>query len=114
MKSHCPLRWLALGISVLLLGAGCAKRATPVEEGTRNQILQLGNLSEPVDLDPHVTTSQQDFNLLLALFEGLAVYDPQTCLPTPGVAERWEVSSDNLTWTFHLRHNAKWSNGDPV
>ena len=32
----------------------------------------------------------------------------------PGVAEKWETSSDGLVWTFHLRKNAKWSNGDPI
>lgn len=92
----------------------CLARDTAVESGNRDQILHLGNLTEPTDLDPQITNSLQDFNILQALYEGLAQYDSQTCQPVPAVAERWEVSADNLTWTFHLRSNAKWSNGNPV
>ncbi len=97
-----------------LLPAGCSKRETPVEFGNRTQTLQLGNLSEPNDLDPAFPDSQQTFNIVAALMEGLAQYDPKTCLPVPAVAERWEVSADSLTWTFYLRSSARWSNGDPV
>ena len=53
-------------------------------------------------------------NIVMALFEGLTQYDPKTCRPMPAVAERWEVSSDNLRWTFHLRPEARWSDGQPV
>jgi oligopeptide transport system substrate-binding protein len=48
------------------------------------------------------------------LFEGLTVLDEKSAQAVPGVAERWEVSSDGLTYTFHLRPNAKWSTGDRV
>ena len=47
------------------------------------------------------------------LFEGLTSFDV-TGTPQPGVAERWELSPDARTYTFHLRNNAKWSNGDAV
>ena len=46
--------------------------------------------------------------------EGLCQYDPQTSLPVPAVVERWEASADNLTWTFHLRPTARWSNGEAL
>ena len=103
-----------LALAPLLFLGACTKRDSNVVSGNRDQILHLGNLSEPNDLDPHITDTQQTFNLVMAFFEGLAQYDPKTCEPVPAVAERWEVSADNLTWTFHLRANAKWSNGDPV
>lgn len=99
---------------VLLAPSACQKRATPVAEGNRTQTLLIGNLSEPNDLDPAYPDSQQTANIVEALMEGLCQYDAQTSLPVPAVAERWEVSADNLTWTFHLRPTAKWSNGDPV
>lgn len=105
--------WVGLGL-VLTLLVGCGRRETAVESGNRTQTLHLGNLSEPNDLDPQLTESSQTFNIILALMEGLAQYDPRTCEPTPAVAERWETSSDRLTWTFHLRKDARWSNGDPV
>lgn len=103
--------------AVLLLGctlAGCGRRETAVELGDRNQVLHWGNLAEPNDLDPQIITSQECFNIELALFEGLTSYDPKDLHPIPGVAERWKTSPDGLTWTFYLRPDAKWSNGDPV
>lgn len=108
------LRFLFV-VTILWLGlVACNRRETAVAEGNRTQTLQLGNLSEPNDLDPAFLDSQQTFNIVMALMEGLCQYDPQSSLPVPAVAERWEVSADNLTWTFHLRANARWSNGDPV
>lgn len=99
---------------VALLTAGCGKRETAVAAGNRDQVIHIGNLSEPTDLDPHLISSHQDFQVVMSLFEGLVQYHPETSEPTAAVAERWETSTDNLTWTFHLRSNAKWSNGDAV
>jgi oligopeptide transport system substrate-binding protein len=52
--------------------------------------------------------------VLSALFEGLVAEDPRDLHPVPGVAESWDISPDGLEYTFHLRANARWSNGDPV
>lgn len=103
-------RWLGL---LLLLG-GCPRRERPVETGIRDQVLYLGNGSEPRDLDPHVVVSFNDFNIVLALFEGLAAIDERTSQPIPALAERWTTSADGLVWRFHLRTGARWSNGDPL
>jgi len=53
-------------------------------------------------------------NILRALFEGLVTEDPVDLRPVPGVAERWEISADGLTYTFRLRGDARWSDGRPV
>jgi oligopeptide transport system substrate-binding protein len=105
---------IAAWLLVTLFLTACAKRETNVASGNREQILHLGNLTEPNDLDPQIADSQQTFNIIQAFFEGLTQYDAVTCEPVPAVATRWEVSADNLTWTFHLRPEARWSNGDPV
>ena len=97
-----------------LLAAGCARRETPVEIGNREQILHLGNGSEPKDLDPHIVTGVPEHNIIAALREGLVAEDPVDLHPVPGVAERWTVSADGRRYTFHLRADARWSNGDPV
>lgn len=97
-----------------LLSTGCGKRGTAVETGNQEQVIHIGNLSEPVDLDPHIISSHQDFNIVMSLFEGLVQYDAKTAEPVAAGAERWETSADGLTWTFHLRKEAKWSDGNPV
>ena len=50
----------------------------------------------------------------MALYEGLIEYDPKTSAPIPAIAERWEVNKDYSEITFHLRKNARFSNGDPI
>lgn len=104
----------ALLLSLALAFAGCTPRESAITAANRTHTLLLGNLAEPTDLDPQIVTSNTDFNIVAALFEGLVQYDPRTCEPIPAVAERWEVSPDQLAWTFHLRADARWSNGDPV
>ncbi len=108
------LRPLVLFTAISLALAGCGQRETAVERGNREQVLHRGMGPEPADLDPHLATTANDYTVLSALFEGLVAEDPQTLAPVPGVAERWEVSPDNLTYTFHLRADARWSNGQPV
>jgi len=103
-----------LAAAALLTSEVLAKRETPVEQATREHTLLLGNGAEPRDLDPHVVIAYTDYNILVALFEGLTVLDEATSRPLPGMAERWDISNDSLVYTFHLRADAKWSNGDPV
>jgi oligopeptide transport system substrate-binding protein len=65
-------------------------------------------------LDPPITNSQPDARVLIALFDGLVDYNPKTMEPTPGLAESWEIGKDGTEYLFHLRHNGKFSNGDPI
>jgi oligopeptide transport system substrate-binding protein len=101
-------------LAVISLLPGCGRRQTLVEAGNRDQILQLGNGTEPQDLDPDIVTGVQEYHIMMALLEGLVVQDPVDLHPIPGVAERWDISPDAKVYTFHLRTNALWSNGDPV
>jgi oligopeptide transport system substrate-binding protein len=98
----------------ILLAAGCGRRETPVELGNRLQILHQGVGADPNDLDPQIVSTNQAAAISMALGEGLTNYDPKDLHPVPGVAENWEVSPDGLVYTFHLRANARWSNGEPV
>ena len=72
------------------------------------------NGTEVKSLDPAIVTGQPENRMINALFEGLTSWNPKTLEPEPGVAERWDVSEDLLTYTFHLRRDAKWSDGSPV
>lgn len=104
----------ALLASVALGGAGCAKRETAVEAGYRTQTLHFGNASEPPDLDPHTNISAAAGYIIGALFESLVWVANDGTTVLPGVAERWEISADGRTFLFHLRRDARWSNGDPL
>ena len=72
------------------------------------------NGTEVKSLDPAIVTGQPENRMINALFEGLTSWNPKTLEPEPGVAERWDVSEDLLTYTFHLRRDAKWSDASPV
>lgn len=69
---------------------------------------------EGKSLDPQLLTDHTGCNIHQLLSEGLTKLDMETKQPKPGLAEKYEVSSDGLTWTFHLRDNLKWSNGDKL
>ena len=110
-----PLSVVCLLSAVLcLLASACAKRVTPAEACARSGTLLVGNLAEPQELDPQLIAAYTDQNIAVALFEGLCALDERTSLPVPAAAEKWEVSPDGLNYTFHLRVNARWSNGDPL
>ena len=101
-------------LAATLLLESCTRRETAVDAGNRTGVLHVGNVGEPGELDPHVANAAPDYFVMPALFEGLVGADPKTLAPVPGVAERWESSADGLTWTFHLRANARWSNGEAL
>ena len=109
-----PRSLSALAVLFFALLTACAKRETPVDAGIRTRTLIIGNQSEPASLDPHVVDALTDAIIQASLFEGLTVLDEKTSRALPGVAERWDVSPDGLTYTFYFRADARWSNGDPV
>lgn len=108
-----PARLLVL-VAALLALAGCAKRETAVESGNRTQTLHIGNAAEPPDLDPHTNNAAVVATIMSALFEGLVRVENDGTTIRPGVAESWVIADDGLTYTFRLRADAVWSNGDPV
>ena len=103
---------LTLVISALV--SACGTGESNVTQGNREGILHYGNGAEPQGLDPHVVTGMPENHLIRALFEGLAVKNPVTLEPEPGVAERWTFNEDRSVITFYLNPNAKWSNGEQV
>lgn len=111
------LRSLALRLflaAAALGAAGCGRRAPPVETAGAERTLLVTNPAEPATLDPHLVSAGTEFDLVVALFEGLCALNPRTSRPEPATAARWEVSPDGLVYTFHLRRDARWSDGTPV
>ncbi len=76
------------------------------------QTIVINNGSEVSSLDPHKTEGVPESNIILNLLEGLVTNDNQGHV-VAGVAESWQNKQDKI-WTFTLRNNAKWSNGEPV
>ena len=110
-----PFTVLCLLFSFLsLLSGGCARRESTVARGNREGVLHMSIGAEPSDLDPQTVTGTNDAKIIHSLFEALVSYEPGTLAPLPALAERWETSADGLTYTFHLRADARWSNGDPL
>src|SRR3954467_8036321 len=89
---------------------GCSKNAGPGPAG----ILRISQRNESADLDPATATLPDEFFVIRALSEGLLVPDPLGVTPRPAAAESFTVSPDGPTYTFRLRANARWSNGEPV
>ena len=77
-------------------------------------ILLLGNGTEPSGIDPHIVTGVPEHKILLALLEGLVIFNPSNNGVLPGVASDWSISSDGLTYTFVFNPEAKWTNGESV
>jgi oligopeptide transport system substrate-binding protein len=67
-----------------------------------------------IEYDPHQAYTSTEAQLLISIYEGLVSYHPSTMEPVPGVASSWKQSSDRKTYTFTLREDARYFNGDQV
>src|ERR1700687_1977687 len=106
-------------VALSLISAGCAASAkNQVFFGKTNppreNVLRYVSGSEPESLDPQIPTGQNEARICMALYEGLAEYDPKTGEPIPALAETWEVNKDSSEFVFHLRRDGRFSNGDPI
>ncbi|MGI8565534.1 MAG: peptide ABC transporter substrate-binding protein [Pyrinomonadaceae bacterium] len=106
--------------SLSLLMTGCMSSGASRSEffgktePPEGQVLRYVSGSEPESLDPHLSTGQPEGRIYMSLYEGLVEYHPKTMEPTPAIAERWDINSDLSEMVFHLRRNARWSNGEPI
>lgn len=115
----------ACGESGVDFGARLKDRAQPVdlvltEDGrpdpsvlAEEQVVWRGNGEEPTTLDPHKAVGLPASHLLRDLFEGLTAVSPDGRI-VPGAALRWNISRDARTYTFYLRRDLRWSNGEPL
>jgi oligopeptide transport system substrate-binding protein len=104
---------LARGLGKTLLSAAIVAATLAVAPASAEVVLNRGFGASPDTLDPHVNFGAREGWIQDDMYEGLVSYDTKGNF-LPGAAEKWEVSDDGLTWTFHLRDGLKWSNGDPL
>ncbi len=113
MKSAIFKRYSSVTVT-LLLASLCNAQAASVPPGTKlaqQQAITINNGSEVASLDPHKTEGVPESNVIANLLEGLLATDNSGRL-VPGVAQQWR--QENNVWTFTLRPDARWSNGEPV
>jgi oligopeptide transport system substrate-binding protein len=113
---------LLTACSVVGLLAGCTVAKNPGASGpsgghgtlgavqTNANTLHYALTAEATTLDPATVEDGTTIDLLQCIFEGLVKWDEQNRI-VPGMAEKWEVSPDGKTYTFHLRHGVKFHNG---
>ncbi len=127
MNRHLALRLLLLGA---LAVAACSK-APPPAAPSAPKVVRISQRNEPADLDPAKATLPDEYFIIRALSEGLvkpaasaprlasaAIENRESKIenqePLPALATSWDISPNGLVYTFHLRPDAQWSNGDPV
>ena len=94
--------------------AGCHKAAPTRQPCPQGKVcMEFGNVGEPVSLSPLKITGTQEDRIVSDMIVGLTQSAPDGS-PVAGVASSWETSPDGKTWTFHLRHDVKWSDGVPL
>ncbi|WP_306372888.1 dipeptide ABC transporter substrate-binding protein DppE [Bacillus subtilis] len=109
---------LALGLSFALMG--CTANEQAGKEGSHDKaktsgekVLYVNNENEPTSFDPPIGFNNVSWQPLNNIMEGLTRLG-EDHEPEPAMAEKWSVSKDKKTYTFTIRENAKWTNGDPV
>lgn len=118
MRRISPICSLLLILCLTHSGCFSGEEPTPYYGGNivvpRTQEFRWSDGGLPQTFDPAFAAAPPDTDAVRALFEGLTDYDPKTLAPVPAVATRWESSADGRVWTFYLRDNARWSNGERV
>lgn len=104
----------ALFMAIVLVLSGCGTSGDSESQSQSRQVLKLNLPSgEPTSLDPAKAFNEESMEVVNNLFEGLMRLD-ENHQPKPAVAEKVDVSPDGLTYTFTLRQDVKWSNGEKL
>lgn len=114
--SRSAARFLMIASVALLLSVvyvAVAQDCTPSGDVKRGGELVFGRWEEPLTFDPQIPGDNGSIYLIVQVFDTLVRPDATGTGLEPGLAESWDISEDNLTYTFHLR-DAKFSTGDPV
>lgn len=111
------MRFFLMTVVAVLFAAGCGSgdsaggRSSGPQEVDKT--LRINLSTAPQTIDPLMASGVPEHKLMLGLFDPLVRLDADA-QPVPAAAERWEHNEDYTEWTFYLRENGKWHNGDPV
>ena len=123
-KLVCTLLATIMAVSTVLTGCGndnsantntgaATTESTPATNDAAASELSVVVGPEPDTIDPALNSSVDGGTYIVHAFEGLTTLD-ENAQPIPGQAESWDISDDNLTYTFHLRDGLKWSDGSDL
>lgn len=113
MTSRAQLAFLTLLAAALLLPAGCGPKHIGANAPPAANILRIPLLADPTTFDPARVEDGTTIDMLQQMFEGLVQWTPQNTL-APALAEKWDISPDGRTYTFHLRPGVKFQDGNPM
>lgn len=111
--------FMAVLLILAIVAVGCTPKNETGNNGAANgetsqaKAFRMNIHSEPSSLDPALMEDNVSGTIATGIYEGLTRKDEKGDA-VPGMAEKWEQSEDGLTYTFTIRKDAKWSNGDPV
>ncbi len=114
MTSRTPCLDILAALAVLAIFASCKPGDAGRDAAVRAPKVLSVAIWEPETIDPGLAGEESGITIAAALFEGLVRRPAGEGPARPGVASSWESSADRLTWTFHLRPDARWSDGRPV
>jgi len=108
-------RSLAVGLGALFVVAACGPGTTPSSENlAADQTLRFSMQNDVTSLDPAHVDAAVDITFLAEVFTGLYKFDNNLTIVPDGATALPDISADGKTWTFKLRHDVKFSNGDKV
>lgn len=102
-----------LAASLLAVGCGSGTDSTPQAVPTSERALRRGLGADPDTLDPHLADDNAALTVVHDLYEGLTTERPDGSI-VPGAAASWTIDDTGLAYTFELRNELRWSNGDPL
>src|SRR5690348_1670567 len=98
--------WAAVVVLILVVANSGCRSNRSTAPASQAATLHLAQSAEPTTFDPAVVEDGPTIEVLMHVFDGLVQWTPQNAL-APALAERWEVSPDGRTFTFHLRPDVK-------
>jgi len=107
------MKWITFGAIILAVGFLSSFPFSGMDASGDKRTFRMTLSNEPPTLDWNLATDSVSFTVLINLMEGLTEYD-DALRPRPAVARSWDVSPDGKIYHFHIRKDARWSDGKPV
>jgi peptide/nickel transport system substrate-binding protein len=103
-----------LGVVVASLAPGLAVTAAQAQEGDEPVTFTVAYLNEVDSFNPFLGIEAESFEMWSLMYDSLTGYSMTDMQPEPSLASEWETSDDGLTWTFTIRDDVTWSDGEPL